>query len=70
MDEKRIEKAKDQIRSKIEQDGLDPSTAAQAVIEDLEVWGIDKAAEVVAAALKRYREQQNKIEYLKVSTIP
>lgn len=70
MDEKRVAKAKDQIRSKIEQDGLDPKMAAKAVVEDLEVWGVENAAEVVAAALKQYREQQNKIEYLKVSTIP
>lgn len=70
MDEKRIEKAKDQVRSKIEQDGLDPESAAAAVIEDLAILGVDHAKELVGAALKRYREQQNKIEYLKVSTIP
>lgn len=70
MDEKRIETAKEQIRSKIEQSGLDPESAATAVIEDLAVWDVRNAGEIVAEALKRYREQQNKIEYLRISTIP
>ena len=70
VDEIRIEKAKELLRSKIEQDGLDPESAATVVIADLAVWDVGNAREIVAEALKRYREQQNKIEYLRISTIP
>jgi hypothetical protein len=70
VDEKRIGTVRDQIRSKIELQGLDPKTAAEVVLAELIALGVPDINEIVPVALKQYQQVQNKIEYLQVATIP
>ena len=70
MDDNRTKAVRGQIRSRIELEGLDPESAAKTVLADLVALGVPTANEIVPAALAQYQDEQNKIEYLQVATIP
>lgn len=70
MDQSRVSTVKEQIRSRIVQDGLEPESAAKAVLREFDELGVPDIHEIVPVALEEYRAELHKIEYLQVATIP
>ncbi len=69
MEEQNILNMKEQIRRRVEE-GNDPETAAELVLEEFSSYGLQDVEEIVPVALARYQEEISRQEFLPVASIP